>query len=279
MDRVNNFVERDGLVVVQLGAGDGTTDDTVSQYIKKHKWRGVLVEPVDWLYDMLKDKYAENSNIVTLNAAVSDMGPWSANSIPEFVCWQTETFDQQSRHHIAMIPFSEEDDPVNFIIAGKEGIDKYSALSNIKVVPTRDINFMDLQSLFDVAKEKFEKIDIVYTELVVHESMSPMHFNIFLDTGLANDVKMISYDKIPSGNSGKFPRTFKDAVSHPGWHSMGIGLGELDYGDPGFGESSPMDYGFNEPDKSMSELGHVPGLPRLDRNLLLNKKYYTDIKI
>jgi len=277
MDKVNDFVERDDLVVVQLGAGDGTTDDTVSQYIRKHKWRGILIEPVDWLYSMLKDKYAENSNIVTLNAAVSDLALNSPKAQPEHLYWQTRPFDEQPHHHITMLPYNDMDS-INFITKSGDGVDKYKALSNIKVVRRKDVNFMNLQSLLDLTKEKFGQIDLVYTTLYVHKCMSPEGVIAFLDTCIENDVKMVSYDKIPIGEEETFPREFEDTLSHPDWSSMGMGIGELDYGDPEFGDISPIDYGFPACGKSMRELDHQPGLPRIDRDLLLNKKYFNSTR-
>ena len=108
--------------------------------------------------------------------------------------------------------------------------------------------------------------------------MSPDGMRVFLDTCIENDVRMISYDKIPIGEEATFPRKFEDTLSHPGWVSMGMGIGELDYNDPEFGDISPIDYGFPACGKSMHELDHHPGLPRIDRDLLLNKNHFNSTR-
>lgn len=273
MDSINKFVEKENLVVIQLGAGDGTTDDTLSQYIRKYKWKGLLIEPVDWLFSMLESKYKNNDDVVTLNAAVSNLSLNSLDENPDYLYWQKKPLPGQPHHHITMLPYNSVD-TVDFVTNAEWGVDRYKALNNIKIVPRSKINFLTLQEIIDQAKEKFGKVDLIYTTLYVHKCMTKDGMDRFLSICSENDVSMISYDKIPIGDVETFPRKFEETLQHPGWISAGVGMGELEYDHPEFGESTPMDYGINEPDKKMSDLDVAPGKNRIDRDLLLNKKIH-----
>lgn len=60
-----------GLQVVQIGANDGITHDPIHKFIKRDKWKGVLLEPQPFVHDTyLRPIYARNTGIHTLCAAV-----------------------------------------------------------------------------------------------------------------------------------------------------------------------------------------------------------------
>jgi len=62
-----------GLQVVQIGANDGITHDPIHKFIKRDKWKGVLLEPQPFVHNTyLKPIYAKNPGIHTLCAAVGD---------------------------------------------------------------------------------------------------------------------------------------------------------------------------------------------------------------
>ena len=42
---------------VQVGANDGITNDPLHQFAKKHRWHGVVVEPVKKYFDLLSENY------------------------------------------------------------------------------------------------------------------------------------------------------------------------------------------------------------------------------
>lgn len=55
LDRLAKYVEQP--VFIQIGSNDGVTGDPLHPYIDAHNWRGVLVEPVPYLMDKLKQTY------------------------------------------------------------------------------------------------------------------------------------------------------------------------------------------------------------------------------
>ncbi|UAY52036.1 FkbM family methyltransferase [Ferruginibacter albus] len=58
---------------IEIGANDGVTNDPLTEYIKKNKlWKGVLVEPVPYLFEKLKKNYASCQNELFFeNSAIS----------------------------------------------------------------------------------------------------------------------------------------------------------------------------------------------------------------
>ena len=65
-----------GLQVIQIGANDGITHDPIHKFIKRDKWKGVLLEPQHYVFEtFLIPIYRRNKDIVPLCAALgSEMG-------------------------------------------------------------------------------------------------------------------------------------------------------------------------------------------------------------
>ncbi|MFW9882518.1 MAG: FkbM family methyltransferase [Candidatus Thorarchaeota archaeon] len=57
---------------IQIGANDGISGDPIHAYILKYNWKGILVEPVKYLFDRLVKNYKRRKNLVFENVAVSD---------------------------------------------------------------------------------------------------------------------------------------------------------------------------------------------------------------
>jgi FkbM family methyltransferase len=58
--------------VLQVGANDGKRDDFVGAFIRKYKWRGLLLEPLPDVFSALCKNYANKSHVTLLNAALAD---------------------------------------------------------------------------------------------------------------------------------------------------------------------------------------------------------------
>lgn len=59
------------VTVVQIGANDGLKRDPLHKYIRRDRWRGVLVEPQRQVYEeWLEPLHARNARIETVNAAL-----------------------------------------------------------------------------------------------------------------------------------------------------------------------------------------------------------------
>ncbi len=57
---------------LQIGAFDGTTNDPLAQYVRKYGWSGIMLEPQKRYFQMLMDRYAQNSRLQILNLALSE---------------------------------------------------------------------------------------------------------------------------------------------------------------------------------------------------------------
>ena len=57
--------------LIQIGANDGLRFDCLNHYIKKHKTKSLLVEPIKKNFDDLKNNYKEYKNIIFENLAIS----------------------------------------------------------------------------------------------------------------------------------------------------------------------------------------------------------------
>ncbi|MDD5217486.1 MAG: FkbM family methyltransferase [Candidatus Omnitrophica bacterium] len=57
---------------VEIGAGDGVCNDFIHDFILKYHWHGVLIEPVQYLYEKLVRQYKGVSRLSFENVAISD---------------------------------------------------------------------------------------------------------------------------------------------------------------------------------------------------------------
>ena len=57
---------------IQVGANDGVTIDPIHRCIIDFKWQGILIEPVEYLFDKLVDNYKGKNNLIFENVAISD---------------------------------------------------------------------------------------------------------------------------------------------------------------------------------------------------------------
>lgn len=59
-------------VFVEIGANDGTKDDVLRAHVLRPGWRGVMVEPVPYLFERLRATYVGVGGIAVENAAIAD---------------------------------------------------------------------------------------------------------------------------------------------------------------------------------------------------------------
>lgn len=73
-DALSALAQRKGaeVFVLQVGANDGVHDDPVSHFIRKWRWKALLVEPVPRIFEALKSNYAGVSGVQFANVAISD---------------------------------------------------------------------------------------------------------------------------------------------------------------------------------------------------------------
>jgi FkbM family methyltransferase len=59
-------------VFVEIGANDGEQHDHLRPMILEHEWRGVMVEPVPYVFERLRSNYATMERVAVENAAIAD---------------------------------------------------------------------------------------------------------------------------------------------------------------------------------------------------------------
>ncbi len=57
---------------VQVGANDGVEMDPLRAEVKSRRWRGIMVEPVPYVFSALRENYGQNPRIALENAAITD---------------------------------------------------------------------------------------------------------------------------------------------------------------------------------------------------------------
>lgn len=57
---------------VEIGAGDGITNDFMRCHILRWKWRGILIEPVKYIFEKLVANYRGYDGLIFENIAISD---------------------------------------------------------------------------------------------------------------------------------------------------------------------------------------------------------------
>jgi len=63
---IDNFSKANiGLYVIQIGANDGYNRDPFVKYIKRDKWRGILLEPQRYVFETFLKKLYKNSERIT----------------------------------------------------------------------------------------------------------------------------------------------------------------------------------------------------------------------
>jgi FkbM family methyltransferase len=63
--------ERREVFFIQIGANDAMQGDQLHEFVVNHGWRGIMVEPVKYVFERLAGHYGGRANLVLENAAVA----------------------------------------------------------------------------------------------------------------------------------------------------------------------------------------------------------------
>ncbi len=69
---LQKILPKKNITFIQVGANDGISSDPLRKNIIRYKWKGLLIEPVPYVFEKLKKLYSRNQNIRTINVAISD---------------------------------------------------------------------------------------------------------------------------------------------------------------------------------------------------------------
>ncbi|MBN2302260.1 MAG: FkbM family methyltransferase [Lentisphaerae bacterium] len=64
--------KRENVFFLNIGANDGIAGDPLREFVVRYRWRGVLVEPVDFVFQRLQAAYAGMPGINCEHAALTD---------------------------------------------------------------------------------------------------------------------------------------------------------------------------------------------------------------
>jgi len=106
---------------IQIGANDGFLGDPIYKYIRRDKWRGVLIEPVHYLFKQLKKNYA--------------------------------ALNQQGHLHFEQVAISEEEGLKDFYF-----VKDFTPSDDMPVYLNQQGSF--IKAHLDAVKEKFPKVEI-----------------------------------------------------------------------------------------------------------------------
>lgn len=69
---LDEYGKSEDFYFIQIGANDGVVHDPLYRHVLRHRWRGILVEPVRYYFDLLKRNYASSHGLIFENVAISD---------------------------------------------------------------------------------------------------------------------------------------------------------------------------------------------------------------
>jgi FkbM family methyltransferase len=77
MDRIEALMRRFGAAhpdafFIEIGANDGFARDPLRLEIKRRRWRGIMVEPVPYVFEWLRERYGSHPRIALEQAAIAE---------------------------------------------------------------------------------------------------------------------------------------------------------------------------------------------------------------
>jgi FkbM family methyltransferase len=69
---IDNLSRSKEIFFIQIGANDGMYSDPIYKFIRRDKWKGVLIEPQKKIFARLRYNYRKMGNLFFENAAISD---------------------------------------------------------------------------------------------------------------------------------------------------------------------------------------------------------------
>ena len=71
-------VTRRNVFFVQVGSNDGMRVDPLRPWIIKYRWRGILIEPVQHLFEKLEHNYRDSEGLIFENTAIAETDGYKA---------------------------------------------------------------------------------------------------------------------------------------------------------------------------------------------------------
>jgi FkbM family methyltransferase len=68
--KLNYRVDDPDFYFIQVGANDAKSGDPIFEYVHHFNWKGILLEPIPYLFDLMVENYKECKNLIFENAAI-----------------------------------------------------------------------------------------------------------------------------------------------------------------------------------------------------------------
>lgn len=69
---IRKYAKKSNFFFIQIGSNDGMKGDLIYRYVIKYNWRGILVEPIKYIFDKLVKNYENQRSLIFENVAISD---------------------------------------------------------------------------------------------------------------------------------------------------------------------------------------------------------------
>ena len=157
---------------IQIGSNDGVSNDPIHNYIVNRQWKGILVEPVKFLFDKLKLNYRNSTNqLIFENVAIAKNDGTAVfyrireTDNPDTPFWYSQigSFDKQ-----VLLSHKDNDDFEKLIV--EEEIKTISFSSLVKKHGIKKVNLIHIDTEgydYEILKLiDFKKLD---TRIVIYE--------------------------------------------------------------------------------------------------------------
>lgn len=189
----NLFESNVPVFFIQIGANNGLTVDPINKLIKTRKnWSGLLFEPGIVAFEELKRTYAEFTDLVPINAAVSDIDGkttlYCGETTPHFTLDKTKAI-----HMFNITPREVEVD----VISPKSIIEKYN-IKNLDLlqIDTEGRDFTIIKSFFESnlfpRVIRFEYVNLAYENITEKEVIDFLNDFGYKSYYVANEGDIVS---------------------------------------------------------------------------------------
>jgi FkbM family methyltransferase len=168
-------VENKDFFFIQVGSCDGESADPIYQFVTKFHWRGILVEPVRYLFDKLLFTYEGQSSLFFENIAISsEAGPKKIYRITSttktgFVPWYERCSSFYKEHLLSRIDVIRSYFPAAEIIEEQVSCRPFDYLIDKYNVRKIDLLHIDAEG-YDYEIIKMVAFDRIRPSMIYYES-------------------------------------------------------------------------------------------------------------
>lgn len=159
---IESFAQAErNVFLVQIGSNDGITVDPFYNYIIRNDWRCLLVEPVPYVFDRLRQTHKNSNKIILENAAVS-----TRSEVKPFYYLQHQPKGRLPYWYDQIGSFSRE-----------QVLKERASIPDIeRYIVSRPVPCLSLRELLD--KHAISQIDIFHTDLEGYDAVVLEQFDI-----------------------------------------------------------------------------------------------------